>query len=730
MTQLSHTAVADVYRVNEGRHFDPYSVLGRHVRAGEIVVRCLLPFAVQAFIDAPRIPLERIPDTDIFSANVPRDLSLHYRIQWTDTLGQTHLVYDPYTFEPQLSEYDIHLFCEGKHRHAYEFMGAHSRTVDGVSGILFSVWAPTAERISVVGDFNLWDGRCYPMRARGSSGIWELFIPELTQGLLYKFELRQRDTGQIFTKTDPYGRYYEVRPNTASRLHLAGDYAWQDRDWMEQRRMADWLHAPLSVYEIHLGSWRLPATGHALNYRDLAHAVVAYVKELGFTHIELLPITEHPFDGSWGYQTTGYFAPTSRYGTPEDFKYFVDYCHQHQIGVLLDWVPGHFPRDDHALARFDGTPLYEHEDPRQGEHREWGTLIFNYGRHEVRSFLISSALFWLKECHLDGLRVDAVASMLYLDYSRSANEWLPNIYGGNENLEAISFLRELNEVTHHECPGSLMIAEESTAWPQVTRPTWLGGLGFSMKWNMGWMHDMLEYMKLDPVHRHYHHSHLTFGLLYAYTENFMLPFSHDEVVHGKGPMIYKMPGDEWQRFANLRVLYTLMFTYPGKKLLFMGSEFAQTREWSHEGMLDWYLLQYGVHQGILDQVRDLNHLYRQQPALHYYDFDSQGFEWIDCHDASQSVLCYLRRHQEQIVVVVLNLTPIPRPYYRIGVPLAGLYEEIHNSDSRYYGGSNVGNGLGVHAEARPWMNRAFSIEVTLPPLSGIVLKPKMVLAGC
>ena len=587
--------------------------------------------------------------------------------------------------------------------------------------MLFATWAPSADRVSVIGNFNQWDGRCHPMRSRGSTGVWELFIPDLLPDDLYKFEIRSKD-GRILEKTDPYGQSFECRPKTASIVTHAESYHWQDNDWIERRKNSDWLHEPLSIYEVHLGSWQRTEDGHFLSYKELAHRLVDHVQTLGFTHIQLLPITEHPFDGSWGYQTTGYFAPTSRFGSPDEFRYFVDYCHRHNIGVLLDWAPGHFPKDRHALAEFDGTPLYEHEDPRRGEHRDWGTLIYNYGRAEVKNFLLSSALFWLQEYHLDGLRVDAVASILYLDYSREADDWLPNIYGGNENLEAIDFLRELNTVVHGEFPGCLMIAEESTAWPQVTRPTWLGGLGFSMKWNMGWMHDTLTYFSKDPIHRHYQHDQLTFGLLYAFTENFVLPLSHDEVVHGKGSLLNKMPGDEWQRFANLRLLFAFMYTYPGKKILFMGGEFGQGTEWNHDKDLDWYVLQYPLHQGVMKLIGDLNKLYCFNEAFYGHDFEPEGFEWIDCHDASQSIISYQRKAKDTSLIVILNFTPVPRENYRIGVPREGTYHEVLNSDSEFYGGSNMGNGQGLVAEPAPWMNQPHSLNLTLPPLGAVVIQ--------
>ncbi|MGY6213697.1 1,4-alpha-glucan branching protein GlgB [Methylolobus aquaticus] len=713
----------DLVRLIEARHHDPFSALGRHRREGADLIRLILPQAEHVTLgdDGPEVP--RIPGTDLFELDISGlEIPYHYRLHWLDKQGQRQNHIDPYTFPPQLSDFDLYLFGEGRHWHIYRILGAHPHTIDGIPGTLFATWAPNAERVSVVGDFNEWDGRRHPMRIHGSSGVWELFIPELPSGTLYKFEIRNRQYGSILLKTDPYGQEFELRPNTASIVRSGEPYPWSDAAWIEARQGWDWLHEPLSIYEVHLGSWRRTADGEFIGYRELAAQLVPYVKAQGFTHIELLPITEHPLDASWGYQTTGYFAPTRRFGNPDDFRYFVDYCHQHGVGVMLDWVPAHFPKDAHGLANFDGTALYEHADPRLGEHRDWGTLIYNYGRNEIRNFLIGSALFWLEEFHLDGLRVDAVASMLYLDYSRQPGDWIPNKYGGNENLEAIAFLRDLNTVTHQQHPGVLIMAEESTAWPQVTRPTWTGGLGFSMKWNMGWMHDSLVYMGKDPVHRHYHHDMLSFGLLYAFTENFILPFSHDEVVHGKRSLLHRMPGDEWQRFANLRALYTYMFTYPGKKLLFMGCEFGQGEEWNFDRELDWYVVDYPLHKGVQRLVADLNALYREDSALHYHDFEGQGFEWIDCHDATQSVLSYLRRNGEEFTVTVLNLTPVPRYDYRIGVPLDGHYREVLNSDATVYGGSGTANGE-LEAETREWMGRPYSIRLTLPPLAGIVIRP-------
>ncbi|WP_455222424.1 1,4-alpha-glucan branching protein GlgB [Kaarinaea lacus] len=716
------TLAPDLQKIIEARHHDPFSILGKHNVAGTDIVHAFIPRAREVYLPAINATMQRIPHTDLFEwRGEAGQLQSPYQIRWIDEAGHELLAYDPYSFLPQLPDFDLHLFSEGKHWHAYRMLGAHTHTIDGVDGILFATWAPNAERVSVIGNFNYWDGRCHPMRCRGGTGVWELFIPGLTPGELYKFEIRGRG-GRILQKTDPYGQSFEKRPKTASIVTGDTPYHWQDDNWIERRKNSDWLHAPLSTYEVHLGSWQRDEDGNFLDYKELAHRLVKHVQSLGFTHIQLLPITEHPFDGSWGYQTTGYFVFTSRFGSSHEFRYFVDYCHRHNIGVLLDWAPGHFPKDAHALAEFDGTPLYEHADPRRGEHRDWGTLIYNYGRNEVKNFLLSSALFWLQEYHIDGLRVDAVASILYLDYSREPGDWIPNIYGGNENLEAIDFIRELNTVVHGEFPGCLMIAEESTAWPQVTRPIWLGGLGFSMKWNMGWMHDTLKYFSKDPVHRHYHHDQLTFSLLYAFTENFVLPLSHDEVVHGKSSLLSKMPGDEWQRFANLRLLYTYMYTYPGKKILFMGGEFGQGTEWNYDATLDWYVLQYPLHQGILKLIGDLNKLYCHHEEFYSHDFEPEGFEWIDCHDASQSIISYQRKANDKFLIVVLNFTPIPRENYRIGVPREGTYHEILNSDSEYYGGSNMGNGQGLVAEPTPWMNQNHSLNITLPPLGAIVIE--------
>jgi len=717
---MSEALSSDLQKVISACHHDPFSILGKHQDENGIVVRTHIPHAVEVMIAEGENVMQRVQDTAVFEwKGDPDALPEHYRILWRDDQHREHIAHDTYSFPPQIPDFDLQLFSSGKHLHAYRHLGANVHEIDGVAGILFGVWAPNAERVSVVGDFNRWDGRCHPMRARGGSGVWELFIPDLEPGILYKFEIRNRASGEIYVKSDPYGKQFQLRPNTASVATDNTGYEWLDADWLARRKQHDWLHKPMSIYEVHLGSWQRGPEGELLSYRELAYRLVEHVKALGFSHIELLPVTEHPYDPSWGYQATGYFAPTSRFGSPDDFCYFVDYCHQHNIGVFVDWVPAHFPKDAHGLARFDGTALYEHEDPRLGEHLDWSTLIYNFGRNEVRNLLLASANFWLEEFHIDGLRVDAVASMLYLDYSRE--EWIPNQYGGRENLEAIDFIRELNTVVHEHHPGVLMMAEESTSWPQVSRPVYAGGLGFDLKWNMGWMNDTLSYIENEPVHRKYHHNMLTFSMLYAFTENFLLPFSHDEVVHGKQSMLNKMPGDEWQKFANLRALYGYMFTHPGKKLMFMGCEFAQGVEWNSHNTLDWYVLDYPLHQGIKKLVGDLNKLYHNTPALFRYEFDWQGFEWVDCHDSDQSIVSFLRKDGDNFVLVVVNFTPVARQHYRLGVPQRGHYQEILNTDSMYYGGSNMGNAGGVEAEDIAWMNQPCSISITLPPLATIVL---------
>lgn len=615
---------------------------------------------------------------------------------------------------------DLYLFNEGRNYQAYRLLGAHF----GEGGTTFRVWAPNAARVAVVGDFNNWDGRVHALHSLGASGVWETQVAEAGPGSLYRFEIHNRHTGALLIKSDPYARGFELRPGSAAYVTAPSAYAWGDGDWLARRAGWDWLRAPMNIYEVHPGSWMRHPDNRPYLWRDLAERLIPYAVEQGYTHLELLPVTEHPLDESWGYQTTGYFAPSSRYGSPDDLKAFVDACHRAGLGIILDWVPGHFPQDDWALARFDGTALYEHEDPRLGLHADWGTHIFNYGRHEVRSFLLSSAYYWLSEFHFDGLRVDAVASMLYLDYSRPAGEWVPNRHGGRENLEAIDFLKELNALVHGEFPGALTVAEESTAWPQVSRPTWLGGLGFSMKWNMGWMNDSLRYFHRDPIHRRWHHDEMTFGQMYAYTENFVLPLSHDEVVHGKGSLIGKMPGDDWQRFANLRLLLAWQICSPGKKLLFMGGEFGQWREWSESRELDWHLLASENHVGVQALSRDLNHFYRDCRALHDQDFDARGFDWIDCHDNEHSVLSWVRWGSDgSFVVVAMNFTPVPQHGYRLGVPRPGHYREAVNTDSGHYGGSNLGNHGEVVAFEGPWMGRPASMELVLPPLAAVVLMP-------
>lgn len=623
-----------------------------------------------------------------------------------------------------LSKDDIYLFNEGSHLRLYNKLGAHPIDLSGRRGVYFAVWAPNAEQVSVTGDFNGWDTKNCPLHPVSSSGIWEGFIEGPINGSLYKYHITSKVKHYQVEKADPLAFYSEVPPRTASIVwDLA--YDWQDSRWMECRKDRNSLDGPISIYEVHVGSWmRVPEENNRyLSYRELAPRLADYVNKMGFTHVEFLPIMEHPFYASWGYQVTGYFSPTSRYGTPQDFMYLVDYLHRHDIGVILDWVPSHFPSDTHGLGFFDGTHLYEHADRRLGVHPDWNSYIFNYGRHEVRSFLLSSALFWLDKYHADGLRIDAVASMLYLDYSRKKGEWLPNRYGGRENLDAISMLRRLNEEVYANYPDVQTTAEESTDWPMVSRPTYIGGLGFGMKWDMGWMHDMLDYMSKDPVHRKYHHNRLTFRMLYAFSENFVLPLSHDEVVHGKGSLLGKMPGDEWQKFANLRLLYTSMFTQPGKKLLFMGDEFGQGKEWNHDSSLDWHLLQYPLHSGLQRLVQDLTFLYRQQPALHQLDFNWDGFEWIDCNDALHSIACYLRKSQQgDAMLVACNFTPVPRPGYRIGVPCAGYWKEIFNSDAEFYGGSGHGNLGGLEAESIPHHGHPFSLNATLPPLGAVIFK--------
>jgi 1,4-alpha-glucan branching enzyme len=724
-----------------GRNADPFAVLGPQPVEGSggrrWVIRAFQPGAVAASIifagSAVAIEARRVRPEGFFEAALPdsfrdRPDPAEYRIRCQTDAGHSFERYDAYAFPYLISEFDLHLMGEGRHYDTYEKLGAHVHTVLTVPGVNFAVWAPSATRVSVVGDFNQWDGRVNPMRARGSSGVWELFLAELKEGALYKYEIIGPRGELLPLKADPYGFRSELRPNTGSIVARLDTYEWRDAAWIAQRKETNWLEKAISIYEVHLGGWRrVPEQGHRwLTYRELADQLIPYVKDLGYSHIELLPIMEHPFDGSWGYQTIGYYAVTSRYGTPAEFMEFVDRCHGAGIGVILDWTPAHFPRDTHGLAEFDGTHLYEHSDPRQGAHPDWGTLVYNYGRNEVQNYLISNALFWLDKYHIDGLRVDAVASMLYLDYSRKEGQWVPNEFGGRENLHAIAFLKRMNEVAYERFPGILTTAEESTAWPAVSRPTYLGGLGFSLKWNMGWMNDTLRYFSSDPVHRKYEQNKLTFSLLYAFTENFVLPFSHDEVVHGKNSLLHKMPGDMWQQFADLRLLYGYQYGHPGKKLLFMGEEFGQRSEFSEARSLEWHLLQYESHRGVQNLVSDLNKLFVAEPALHQVDFDWRGFEWIDCNDADNSVFSFIRRAKkpEDVMIVVLNATPVVREGYRVGVPHPGFYKEVLNTDAARYGGSNVGNIGGQNAATAPYQGRPYSLVLTLPPLGAIFLKPQ------
>ncbi len=715
-------------------HWDPFQVLGIHIIDGKnkkVAVRAFLPEAQEAWVADREMKrsysMEKIHDAGFFQAIINRKKCFPYSLRIKYHEGKTSEFLDPYCFLPVLTDFDLHLIGEGRHYKNYEKLGAHVMTVNSVKGVHFAVWAPNAKRVSIIGDFNNWDGRRHPMRVLGSSGIWEIFIPGLGEGVLYKFEIQSRFKKYISVKADPYAFYFETRPKSASTVYDINRYKWNDKNWLEMRARKNWLESPTSLYEVHLGSWgRVPEEGNRfLTYREIADTLIDYAKEMGYTHIELLPVTEHPLDASWGYQTLGYFAPTSRYGTPKDFMYFVDKCHQNNIGVILDWAPAHFPADGHGLGFFDGTCLFEHTDPKIGFHPDWGTKIFNYGRNEVRNFLTSNALFWLEKYHIDGLRVDAVASMLYLDYSRKEGEWIQNVFGGKENLEALYFLKSFNEIAHRYHSGVLTIAEESTAWPSVSKPTYLGGLGFSLKWNMGWMHDMLEYISKEPIHRKYHHNNITFSLLYAFTENFALPFSHDEVVHGKRSMLSKMPGDMWQKFANLRLLYGYMYSHPGKKLLFMGGEFGQWDEWNHDSSLDWHLLKYTPHRCLQKYVMDLNYLYQSEPALYEVDFSYEGFEWIDFHDTEQSIISFIRKakNPQDFLVIVCNFTPVSRIGYRVGVPERCFYKELLNSDAQVYWGSNLGNAGGIHAEDTTWQGKPCSISITLPPLSALIFKP-------
>jgi len=714
-------------------HQSPHRLLGMHQLGDQsgLVVRALMPGAEQIEIqpvhekDRPAFALQRIPETDVFEGTTALAQAVYaYDLVITDKQGQVRRTRDPYSFLPTLGESDLYLFNKGDERRIYEKLGAQLRVIDGVPGASFAVWAPNAQRVSVVGDFNHWDGRCHPLRLLAASGVWEIFIPGVGQGAHYKFEIRDAH-GDIRLHTDPFGFFFEVAPKQAAIVWDAKKFAWTDEAWLRRRRERDQLRSPLSIYEVHVGSWQKKTATESWSYRELAQPLVAYVQSMGFTHVEFLPVAEHAFYPSWGYQVTGFYAPTSRFGTPDDFQFLVDALHAGGIGVIVDWVPAHFPRDDWALARFDGTALYEHEDPRKGAHQDWGTLIFNFGRYEVSNFLIANALFWCERFHVDGLRVDAVASMLYLDYSRQAGQWIPNQYGGRENLEAIEFLKKFNHVTQTEFPGVITIAEESTAWPQVTRPPYIGGLGFSFKWNMGWMHDTLGYFKHEPIHRKYHQNDLTFAMLYHHHENFVLPLSHDEVVHGKGSLIGRMPGDDWQRFANLRALLAYQWMFPGKKLLFMGGEFGQTSEWNENAQLDWWLLEAGpYHCGLKRFVGDLNRLYQNSPALWQADYDHAGFSWLDCNDRDNSVLSFLRQTADgrQPTAVILNLTPVPREAYRVGLPRGGYWKEVLNSDAGIYAGSNSGNGGGIQAQPIRSHGHAQSGAFLLPPLSVVVFQ--------
>jgi 1,4-alpha-glucan branching enzyme len=721
----------EVEAIVGGYHGDAFRILGPHQLTDRSdgsqrwVIRAFLPQAsgAEVLIGGAAVAMEKRHAHGFFSAPFDHEPS-DYRIRVHLWNGATEEFDDPYRFPPLLTDFDLYLHGEGTHFESYNTLGAHLVEVQGVRGVRFAVWAPNAEVVCVVSEYNHWDTRRHPMRLR-NGGVWEIFIPGVGSGTPYKYFVRSRHMGYRQLKADPYAFQCEVPPKSASVVADIDSYEWGDDEWMESRGRRNLLKEPVSIYEVHLESWMRKPNGESLSYREAAHTLVDYVKQAGFTHIELLPIMEHPFSGSWGYQVIGYYAPTSRFGTPEDFLYFIDQCHQNGIGVIVDWVPAHFPKDAHGLSFFDGTALYEHADPRLGEHRDWGTLIFNFGRNEVKTFLISNAVFWLRKYHIDGLRVDAVASMLYLDYSRKHGEWLPNIYGGNENLEAIDFLRRFNEVAH-SISGAITVAEESTAFPGVSKPTYLNGLGFTMKWNMGWMHDMLKYFSHEPVHRRYHQNQITFSIMYSFSENFVLPISHDEVVHGKRSLLGRMPGDEWQKFANARAFLAYMWTHPGKKLLFMGSEIGNPWEWNHDLSVPWQLLEYDVHRNLQALVRDLNRLYRVEPALYEVDFHYSGFEWIDFHDADNSIIAFLRRGDagEPFLLICCNFTPVPRERYRFGVPEAGAYEEILNTDSSLYGGGNIGNAGVVSSQPVASHGREHSMEIALPPLAVVVFRKR------
>jgi 1,4-alpha-glucan branching enzyme len=723
----------ELQSIVRAEHKSPHQLLGMHPLGdgSGVVVRTLQPGAEKVEVipvhekGKPTIALKQIDGAGLFEGSSKDSREVYaYDLKVSYPGGSSRQFRDPFSFLPTLGEMDVYLFGQGNELRIYDKLGSHLRVIDGVQGVSFAVWAPNAQRISVVGDFNQWDGRRHPMRLLGSSGIWEIFIPGLGEGTLYKYEIKTLQ-GHLTVKTDPYGTFYEVPPKNAAIVWDTQKFQWSDAKWLEQRGKKDPLRSPMSIYELHLGSWKKQSAFEGYTYRELADLLVEYLHRMNFTHVEFLPVAEHAFYPSWGYQVTGFFAPTSRYGTPDDFQFLVNRLHEAGIGVIVDWVPAHFPRDEWALAKFDGTALYEHEDPRKGAHQDWGTLIFNYGRHEVRNFLIANALFWCERYHIDGLRVDAVASMLYLDYSRKEGEWIPNQFGGRENLEAVEFLRSCNHHVHTQCPGVVTIAEESTAWPQVTRPPYLGGLGFNFKWNMGWMHDTLHYFQREPIHRKFHQNDLTFAMLYHYNENFILPLSHDEVVHGKGSLLGRMPGDDWQKFANLRALLAYQWLFPGKKLLFMGGEIGQGPEWNANGSVEWWLLQQGpYHIGLQKMLEDVNRLYRESPSLWECDYEGEGFYWIDCSDAESSILSFVRQRKngQEPFAIILNLTPVLRTEYRLGLPRPGVWKEAFNSDCSVYGGSNQGNLGQVIADAAPMHGHAQSAALTLPPLGVLVLR--------
>ncbi len=713
-------------RIVRFREDEPFEILGPHVFPDDkmLVIHAFLPRAKKAWIRhrGKKTDMDRIHAEGLYRAVFPDETEIFpYQIGFEDQAGYSSEFEDPYAFKTEISDYDLYLLGQGTHFESYEKFGAKPVEFHGVAGIHFAVWAPNAYSVSVVGNFNHWYRGAHPMMRIHFSGVWGLFVPGLKEGEVYKFAIRSKSDDQIYVKADPYAFQAELRPHTASVVASLKRYRWKDQRWLKRRRETDPLKKPISVYEVHLGSWKRDDKREKgfLSYKELAHQMVEYVQDMGYTHIELLPVMEHPLDESWGYQVVNYYAPSSRFGTPEEFMYFVDYCHQHEIGVLLDWVPAHFPKDEHGLNCFDGRQIYAYENWKKGEHRDWGTLVFDYGRAEVKNFLISNALFWLEKYHIDGLRVDAVASMLYLDYSRKDGEWEPNVFGGRENLEAVEFLKQFNEICHGRYPGILTIAEESTAWQGVSRPTYLSGLGFSMKWNMGWMHDTLEYFSREPIYRKYHQGMLTFSLLYAFSENFMLPISHDEVVYGKQSLLSKMPGDDWQKFANLRLFLAFMFGHPGKKLNFMGNDFGQWQEWNVKQSLDWHLVHDDRHRQIQNFMKSLNHLYQQYTAFYELDFDSRGFEWIDFSDAESSVISFLRwsSDHQNLLIFTFNMTPVPRMGYRIGVPHSGFYEEILNSDASEFGGSGIGNWGGIQADQTYCHGRPYSIHANLPPLA-------------